>query len=154
LLECKKLSKKFEKELNLKEAYQLNDTRDLALSRVGILSTITEDIRQRTNYEDEEIFPVLESYMPKISAQSNFFATDIKETNAYNQFLRDERTKEWLTDRAYVMSDREYYLRTNPLGLLIGFYYLVGRAISQSVKKGELTYKEKAVESIVSPFFY
>ena len=77
-----------------------------------------------------------------------------QQTNAYNQFLRDERTKEWLTDRAYVMSDREYYLRTNPLGLLIGFYYLVGRAISQSVKKGELTYKEKAVESIVSPFFY
>ncbi len=149
---ARKYQRDFAKELNLKEIYQLSGITDLALSRVGILDAITEDITKRTNYEEEEIFPTLESYVPQIAEQSNFFATDIKETNAYNQFLSDERTKKWLTDQAYVMSDREYYLRTNPLGLLISFYYSAGRAVSKLVKKKELTYKEKAVESIVSPF--
>src|SRR3989344_39259 len=106
-------AKKFAEQLNLVDIYSLNGPEELALHRIGFLKIVIGDITKRELYKDVMI-DSFEEYMPKIAEQSGYFKADIAGTDAFREFLNDTRTISWLTDPNYVMTDKQYFLKTNP----------------------------------------
>ena len=123
--------KRIVRKWNLDADYELSEE-EFSLYRIGLLTKILENPSQR-NYDDENMPITLEEYIPKIAEQSGYFKSNSTETDAFRQFLRDERTREWLTDPDYIISDKEFGRRTSYFSCLIDTYKGLGTIIASLI---------------------
>ena len=112
------------RDFRLQEKYQVQSLDDLALHRVEIISDIMDHPMETRKYEKEAIMKVFREYLPEITTQSRDFWFEGRETKAFASFLRDERTKEWLTYPNYVISDKKYYWKTSWPGIIAHLFHV------------------------------
>jgi len=136
---------------NLVEYYDLRGAEEISLYRVGQLAKIFENPSQR-GYDNEEVPPTLEDYIPKIAEESRYFKSDSTETDAFRQFLRDERTREWLTDSSYVISDNEFNSKTSYFAHLVDTYKGLGTIIGSLILNKDW-HILKGKEAIINSYY-
>jgi|SRR3989344_6322994 len=138
--------KKFVEKFNLVKSYDLNYVEELALHRISILSSIAFTPQYRSSYDNEDIMPIVEEYIPQMGEQSRYFRDDIKETEAFQDFLKDPRTKKWLTDPLFVMSDTEYKEKTSFINQLKYIY----SKVYANIRNLQFSPREQAIREILN----
>ena len=136
---------------NLVEHYDLRDVEEISLYRVGELAKIFENPSQR-DYDNEDVPLTLEDYIPKMAEESGYFKSDSTETDAFRQFLRDERTREWLTDSSYVISDNEFNSKTSYFAHLVDTYKGLGTIIGSLILNKDW-HILKGKEAIINSYY-
>ncbi|MBI2507498.1 hypothetical protein HYV89_00935 [Candidatus Woesearchaeota archaeon] len=143
--------KEFVKKWNLIDYYHLRNEEDISLYRIGQLAKIFENPSQR-GYDEKDLPTTLEDYIPEIAQESGYFKSDSTETDAFRRFLGDERTKAWLTDPDYVISDNEFNRKTSYFAHLVDTYKGLGTIIGSLILRKNW-HILKGKEAIINSYY-